>query len=1780
MPAVNDDTLDASLNPPIRQLAHGDRYAGGDFVAQALRKLAKDLPDLLATIDIPEDVLLRAAEKYESRNYALGRQPRNAHRLAGGVSEHPYWAGLMPHGDEEPVGVSELRALLLVLATRGSSLISGEQATKIAGLTWYWSTIKNRKLVSDAYGNISEEVRRAFRGERPQRLDLPGFSEEKVRTVKLAVRSLRRALDRTTESRPPVIRTIAPTELEASPPRGGIRAPESQSKQRFRGAQEISDEAERTESVEAHSVTIAAPLEAAVSRAESAPDVNVDGATIEWAPVEGPPEIVRLTKAARDLLRPSAEDSRAAAVAGHRLRLAARLQIGSDYAPVVSEAGEITDYLLSVVDTTTELPRAEAAVGLLGSLLTARSHAVLERATFCDQPPTSNAPFAIATNSASWSGLIPRADDFFAPDEAAFKFVGVTDKTVTLGLPPQMINALHRVLVLSGRTAADGLPLFSSDPATLREARRSLVKELREQASPRATETLLRGFLPAAIFERTQDRSLCILLAGETLGMSDARMHYAAYRTDDIQAHYGEVFQPVFRDRQTWRTSVAPGRMVGAPLAAPNIDRIGDCVRSLVELTKSEVGSDAPGDGLRSVTAMSRYTKWMFIAATAHRCSRLGRVTLNDISLALGLGVISDKCVSAAHLQRVVPIPDLLVRQIRSYLRVLTTALPGLESDAAQKSTAQQIRAALDGTGSLFLRTASESGLEPDPTASPKEELGIDLCPWFLRPAFRTAGLRAGMTPEDIDVVLGHFDHTQPFDRWGWDSPSALRGRIAHLIERCLKDLGFTAIDGQALPATDRDHFDYPHPSPLLGGNLRGAYDGKIEEFQLKRDSLRRQTIAEFKRRAKNERGVSLKQLIEKTVHDFLRQHCDGAFTVERPRERIKLEHEVVARLGKHVLGSAGARLAAEYEEVMLSLKAELRRYKARYGWEYSEPSSVAVIDDDYATIDANVLRAADIAQVLRSHSPTVTDKFPNRLGGQAGRCKAIAAKVLYHLIVHGGCVDLSRAVSCLHSAGLSKDSATRPGHVVVPSTIVCGDDQREESFCFAGRAADAVVEYRSHLTQCPNCDARSSTYRADRASRGENTERCLSDLGTSLTRLLPPGWLPHEVDFDVWHRLSDTLLLALRIEMRGHIWGAWEDGVVCELPAHRMLTLVDDSTYPDPAAGSRLPAHSSESNRSAELSQLIRALYIADREDAGRSRAEQRAKDSVTQLLQSDLRSSLAVLLGRWALDRLDRAAVSTVHHDLTTIAHPLDKGLGERSLEGMEDDELTELFVRVVADKSQRVKGDALQRTITNLMQFNRFAAVKFGIAQCAGVRLGGETLRAVEPSVLLDRELEDALQTLAEFEQICTEHIDQETHDRPRALRRIRTTASLMGRLGTRPSEARRLRRCDVLTFRGQHYLYIRPNQFGALKTTESRRLLGTGDLSVEEIALLNERVEAIDASSRPPNSPLFDGDDPEAPIRRTMLETHFGNALRIATRSDRARPYWARKGYAARRLDISGGGALTAGSFREHSWTVSREMGHAVRDTLFRNYYHAHSIDLARRESDLTESVSAESGGKRNQCWSEGALEGAVGNVEGSLTAEGRTYQDELRQRALLDLECKYDPPSASAIAHVVLAAAGGEDVELVARRQGLSDRVIRETKRLLPKCIRAHHLEGYFSPQMVSTRKKHHTSRVLKMANDLDSLLAGQNPTECLRSLTASIVSWRGGERVWMASRDEANLTRITGIMAHLGTKVSCGQPDRGRGLPVKRNLAMVLLSVSVLLRLADGPAAQMLELTL
>ena len=101
-----------------------------------------------------------------------------------------------------------------------------------------------------------------------------------------------------------------------------------------------------------------------------------------------------------------------------------------------------------------------------------------------------------------------------------------------------------------------------------------------------------------------------------------------------------------------------------------------------------------------------------------------------------------------------------------------------------------------------------------------------------------------------------------------------------------------------------------------------------------------------------------------------------------------------------------------------------------------------------------------------------------------------------------------------------------------------------------------------------------------------------------------------------------------------------------------------------------------------------------------------------------------------------------------------------------------------------------------------------------------------------------------------------------------------------------------------------------------------------------------------------------------------------------------------------------------------------------------------------------------------------------------------------------------------------------------------------------------------------------------MANDLDSLLAGQNPTECLRSLTASIVSWRGGERVWMASRDEANLTRITGVMAHLGTKVSCGQPDRGRGLPVKRNLAMVLLSISVLLRLGNGPTAQMLELTL
>jgi hypothetical protein len=378
---------------------------------------------------------------------------------------------------------------------------------------------------------------------------------------------------------------------------------------------------------------------------------------------------------------------------------------------------------------------------------------------------------------------------------------------IELPFPAEIARLIQklRTLLPDANWKQNLLPLFGPE---VDDARKTLVWHLRDKVSPRITEQMLRGFLPATVFSETQTRQLCQMLTGESLGFSVAPLHYYAISQKKLFEQYLNALSALFPSLLEAPITYQEGAFFGAPLAVSRDDKVKRAVIGLRREAESsarrltDTNTAIPNAQVRihleAVNSMVAYTAHMYIAAMAHRNTFwLEKLTRKSFDPDLRICVDRDKVCDAGHIARVCALPDLVFAQIDElvdcYDRLRQTLKDHL-SDLDERvinPTLDRIDAAISGEGPLFL--AFPIPLKRGPEPVDRDWLTMNFPQWKLpahafRPRLRHQLAERGVDPYEIDMQLGHYWGHQPFssdsERSVPDFASRLRTSLTEQIKK------------------------------------------------------------------------------------------------------------------------------------------------------------------------------------------------------------------------------------------------------------------------------------------------------------------------------------------------------------------------------------------------------------------------------------------------------------------------------------------------------------------------------------------------------------------------------------------------------------------------------------------------------------------------------------------------------------------------------------------------------------------------------------------------------------------------------------------------------------------------------------------------------------------------------------------------------------------------------------------------------------------------------------
>lgn len=440
-------------------------------------------------------------------------------------------------------------------------------------------------------------------------------------------------------------------------------------------------------------------------------------------------------------------------------------------------------------------------VGLLLQALSGRTVGQLIHIQWSGGKQIGAAPFSLTAGFKSFqlrvfyrtpAGMEDEASGFFQPSSEQLPFLEAAEDLFELPLTDHISRLLdlHKENVYR----LTGMKQKELDGA-LRRAARHVSAELGWQVFAGQ----VRRSFSVHLYEQCRDTAICQLIAGGNLGQSQAPLHYYAPKKNDLAEQYGQLIARLFETE-----SLVSGRCANTDsrVGALSLPRLG-WARQAASLSGAVLNSSASRTSDESGAigvhqAMVVHVACMFLGVTGHRpTNALFQLTLDDLLLEKqgGAALFRDKSHDVAHDPRLAVLPEIVVEQVRSYLRHLTSLA------ALLPLISKHIERVLGGSAPLLFEVGAAG-----PAAMTLKKLKLGLPGHWThlnlnwgRTWIRTRAVENGLPAELAAIQLGHYESVgYPFSNASPTRPRELIDRIGPALNQMARSLGWRVRSGLA----------------------------------------------------------------------------------------------------------------------------------------------------------------------------------------------------------------------------------------------------------------------------------------------------------------------------------------------------------------------------------------------------------------------------------------------------------------------------------------------------------------------------------------------------------------------------------------------------------------------------------------------------------------------------------------------------------------------------------------------------------------------------------------------------------------------------------------------------------------------------------------------------------------------------------------------------------------------------------------------------------------------
>ena len=1004
-----------------------------------------------------------------------------------------------------------------------------------------------------------------------------------------------------------------------------------------------------------------------------------------------------------------------------------------------------------------------------------------------------------------------QAEGFFQPAPGqAGHFEPVTD-VIRLPLPPPVLQILksHTGWLASLRVAST---------AELEGGIRAAARYLGEQLGMTLVAGQVRRSFAVHFFERHRDTALTQLVCADTLGLSEAPLHYYAPRSAALSEAYWTLLQELL------------GLALPLPKAFRNSQRTG-AASLLADAAAKALVTPSGGELHRGVDQLLAQGRWrevheamvnhltcMLLVVAGHRpVNALFKLTLNDFDLdpIAGIGLFLDKKHDVAHNPRFAALAPCLVRQIQAYREHLR----GLAQK--ERLLAPHLQKVLGGKQPLLFGIDEEGQPVPLSMSSWRKSLSSA---WQEMPLnwgrawIRTRAIELGLPPEWASLQVGHLEAVgYPFSNASPTAPREAARVIAPHLERMAKIQGWRVRRGIRMQgAVDSGHEGLP---PLR------SWKAEVHEHEAQARQMAKRWQELQRSRIKSLRSRALADVLAHPA--VVARGIDVAYRASvGPWDTTSLTKAEAAAVRDDLFESAGDDPALGLARSE-ALRRVLKRVNRRIGQTGQEPASLQMfrrpLDNAFVPGMMTVLRQV---RELRDHACALGAKPPGNWREFPRAC----ARTAYVLAVFGYVDDPAQIEGALRHRRRFQASAVLPDAVFVP-----WGDKPHQVIVVRGLAALAIARLASKYP---------ASAVPDRVTLNKALREFLPDwaLASSDT----------DSNVDVLARLCETVALANRIELSpaarfaldahtgstnarieeqialidgdpaGTLARAWEKpssevvSADVALPSSkgtgsaRMQYLALCRVLPLQGNDLELPLTGVKVAAAALEMTSTRDSVIAEVDAMLAERARDRGLQPVVQLLALWVRQMLVE-----GTDARVNPADSTIRTYLTRIGGGLVEAMGNSSLADLDEAELEDDYIAVI--EAQAASRDKAAAAILSLHACceRHFDMPDVDLSEIrAYLWTGGAQADA---NLILPVEREE----IVRLASVLAQGNGHRPAEEVRRSRQVEAVLPMYAYQGARRSEALGIRHADVSHHQGDSRISIRANRSRRLKTRASRR-----------------------------------------------------------------------------------------------------------------------------------------------------------------------------------------------------------------------------------------------------------------------------------------------------------------------------------------------------------------------